>query len=103
MEDVKYKSIPGYEGLYEVTDRGGVISLSYGSTKTPAMLRHNVSKASGCHTVALSKNNEVKRHSVAQLVAEAFVKNPDPDKYTAVRTKNGNKDDLRADNLQEKH
>lgn len=99
MKATKVKSIPGYEGLYEVTDKGEIISLCYRKGNRPAALRHNRSQF-GVHSVILTKDGIRKRYSVARLVAEAFVPNPDPRKYTHVRPRNGDQNDLRAENLE---
>lgn len=91
----EYKDIPGYGGLYGVGRDGTIVSFQ---KKKPRILMQNIDKKDGCHTVALSRNGVVKRHSVAQLVAQAYIPNPCPDKYECVRTK-GDPHDMSADNL----
>ena len=95
----EYKDIPGYEGLYRVTKNGEVISLNYRKGDKANVLRHNLNQ-SGNHSVSLTKDGIKKRCSVARLIAEAFVSNPDPRRYTHVRPKNGDQNDLRAENLE---
>lgn len=76
-----YKDIPGYEGLYQVSNLGNVKSLPKGDGNGN---RERLLKLEVCaknHTsyyrVALSKNGVVTRYQVHRLVAQAFVSNPD--------------------------
>ncbi|GAA4435508.1 hypothetical protein GCM10023188_27560 [Pontibacter saemangeumensis] len=76
MEEI-YKDIKGYEGFYQVSDTGKVISLSYKRTGKPRELkqsisdfRHNVPFA----YVSLSRGGKARPRPVAFLVAEAFLR-----------------------------
>ena len=66
----EWKEIPGYEGLYEVSNTGNVKSL----------IKNNIIKGfinkKGYIQVSLSKNGIIKKFSVHRLVAQAFLQNP---------------------------
>ena len=65
--------IKGYEGLYEVSDKGMVKSIGYGKERilSPGKLQN------GYLRVNLCKNGEKKNLLVHRLVAQAFIPNPD--------------------------
>ena len=89
MEEI-WKSIPNYEGLYEVSNLGRVKSVRKNKILKP-ILNGKYFK------VSLSKDNKGKIH---QLVAEAFLKHT-PNKYEKVVDHiNGDKLDNRVENLQ---
>lgn len=80
MEE-RWRSIPGYEGLYEVSDRGGVRSLDRVSTDSIGRQRRWPGKrlsllravAGNYRSVSLSSAGQVSRCYVHRLVWEAFV------------------------------
>lgn len=74
----QWKSIDGYEGLYEVSSYGRVRSLdrfdefgriTWGRVLSPTDNGH------GYYTVQLSNEGSQKRHYIHRLVAKAFIKN----------------------------
>lgn len=67
-----WKTIAGYEGLYEVSDQGRVKSLKYGKEKIlkPGKI------SSGYLIVNLCKDGKVKHTLVHRIVAETFIPNP---------------------------
>ena len=67
-----WKSIAGYEGLYEVSDLGRVKSLWYGKEK----ILKPQKDSSGYLLVGLCKNGHKKKTLVHRIVAEAFIPNP---------------------------
>ena len=93
------KDIPGYEGLYAITDRGEVLSLSFRNNKTiktrqePIVMKPRVNH--GYLTITLQKCGKQKSYYIHRLVAEAFVENPNG--YKVVN----HKDEDRANNLPE--
>ena len=77
-----WKSIEGYEGLYEVSNLGNIKSLErkcdsrYWRPVRERILKPAQSKG-GYYGVILSNNKIKKRHLVARLVLTAFVSNPE--------------------------
>ena len=96
----EWKSIPGYEGLYEVSSYGRVKSLErYKSNnggiqliKEKILKPHNTKK--GYLTVQFSN----KIFKVHRLVAEAFI--PNPDNLPMVNHKDEDKTNNNVDNLE---
>jgi hypothetical protein len=102
-----FKDIPGYEGLYQVSDLGNVKSLSrevLNRGEFPAIVKEKILKInivkSGYYLVGLCKEGKVKTMSVHVLVAMAFLGHiPDGNKIE-VDHKNEIKTDNRVENLQ---
>ena len=72
----EWRPVVGYEGLYEVSDWGNVRSLNYNKTGKVKELK----KILNCHdyyVVCLHKNRKQKEGKVHQLVAKAFIPNPE--------------------------
>lgn len=88
MEEI-WKDIPGYEGLYQVSNLGSV--RRDGKLRAYGMCR-------GYPQVSLCKNGLVRMYYVHRLVAEAFV--PNPDQHPIVNHKDENPLNSRADNLE---
>ena len=87
-----WKDIPGYEGLYVVSNNGRVMNVRSGR-----VLRGIVNNL-GYIMVGLSKSGKVKMVSVHRLVAEAFIKNPD--NLREVNHKDEDKSNNNVDNLE---
>ena len=68
----KFKSIKGYEGMYEVSNLGKVKSLNYSHTKKEKIMEGGVNNL-GYRIVTLSKDGEQKTKTVHKLVAEYFL------------------------------
>ena len=73
----EWKPIPGYEGLYEVSNYGRVRSFKW-SSKGKILSPGNTGKdGSGYCFVNLYKDGKAKKHcTIHRLVAEAFIPNP---------------------------
>lgn len=73
----QWKSVYGYEGIYEVSNLGNVRSIDridFGGRKLKGVpLSHNVNGESNRHTVMLYRNGKRRRVQVHVLVLEAFV------------------------------
>lgn len=92
MTQIKW--VDGYEGHYAVTDDGRVISYKTGE---PVFLTLRLKKT-GYIQVSLSLKGKAKEHSVHQLVAKAFIDNPN--NYTEVNHKDGKKRNNKKVNLE---
>lgn len=74
----KWKDIDGYNGMYQVSNKGKVRSWKnnkWGKLKSPKIL--SAFKVNGYFRVALSKNNNATQYSIHRLVCEAFIPNPE--------------------------
>ena len=76
MKEV-YKPIEGYEGLYEVSNKGNVRSLlnRYKNTKGIFLLSQENAKSGNMHYKRVQLSNPRKRFLVHRLVASAFINN----------------------------
>ena len=83
----KWRDVPGYEGLYKVSDQGEVKSLRSGCAV--AVIRGQY--------VNLSKGGRMEKVKVAYVVAREFVRNEEMRPY--VVHVNGDRTDHRAENL----
>lgn len=92
-----WKGIDGYIGKYEVSNFGKVRSLNYKNSGFPRELTFE-KNPKGYYAVDLCKNGKRKKHSVARLVAAAFVENAH--NLPEVNHKNEDKTNNRADNLE---
>jgi hypothetical protein len=92
-----WKSVTGYEGLYEVSNIGNVRSLPRFTTRG-VMLKFAPDK-DGYYKVCLSNSNSKKSISVHRLVAIAFLPVPEKDQ-TLVNHKDENKQNNCALNLE---
>lgn len=89
-----YIQIIGFEGLYEISNQGQVISLYFGKRK---ILKPGIMN-SGYYFIPLRKAKKAKNFSVHRLVALHFISNSD---YTLeVNHKDGNKLNNHASNLE---
>lgn len=103
----KWKPIRGYEGFYEVSNKGQVRSLDrvtftkrgkgFYTKRKGKLLAQNKDK-DGYQKVILSKDNMSKTPFVHRLVATAFIENPN--KYPVINHKNEIKDDNHVRNLE---
>lgn len=66
-----WKDISGYEGLYQASSFGRILSLKRG-----IILKQQLNP-SGYYYVALSKDGKAKRFLVSRLIAKTFIPNPD--------------------------
>lgn len=94
--DIMWLPIPGYEGVYEVSQSGQVKRLA-GSPKCHKDRILLPIRVKGYEYICLCKNCVIKRTGAHQLVLLAFV---GPSNGLWVNHKNGIKDDNRLENLE---
>lgn len=99
-----WKSVLGYEGLYEVSNFGNVITKQRyvngprGLAKRKEHILKSFKSNSGYLRVSLYKNGLEKHFSIHRLVAIAFI--PNPENKLEINHINGVKDDNRICNLE---
>lgn len=101
-----WKEIPGFEGLYQVSNQGRVKSLAkviwngkgYFTSKEKVL--HPNTLAKGYYQVELKKDGKRCCHQVHRLVAMTFIENPSPADLNQVNHLNGDKQDNRVENLE---
>lgn len=106
MEEI-WKEIPGFEGLYEVSNIGRVRSLdrfvidayySKGHIQKGRIHKNTLSKA-GYYTTSLTDKNKIKKHYyIHRLVASAFI--PNPNNYPVINHIDENPRNNSVDNLE---
>lgn len=96
-----WKDIKGYVGLYQISNLGRVKSLKRitvdGKTIKERILKPGTDKP-GYEFIILRKNNKSHNLMIHRLVAEAFIENPN--KYSCVNHKDGNKLNNNVSNLE---
>ena len=102
-----WKPIAGFEGYYEVSNRGRIrsvdriVTMKNGRKRLTQgkMLKPFVYNGDGNYTgVVLSKDGNHRKHSIHRLVAQAFV--PNPNNLPEVNHKDENKTNNCAENLE---
>lgn len=86
-----WKDIPGYNGLYQVSNLGRIYSNYYNRLLTPELCK-------GYLRISLSKDKKAKHYLIHRLVAQAFIDNPM--NLPCVNHKNEIATDNRVDNLE---
>lgn len=92
MEEI-WKVIPGYQGIYEVSNLGKVKSLRNNKLLSP-------SKEHGYLKTSLRKDGRQRKFAIHQLVAMAFLGHEPCGHKVVVNHINFNKLDNRVENLQ---
>lgn len=92
-----WKSVKGFEGLYEVSNYGRVKSLNYHRTGEAQILKPGRTNG-GYMNVVLTKDKIRYSKRVHRLVADAFL--PNPNNYTELNHKDENPANNRLYNLE---
>lgn len=101
-----WKDIPGYEGIYQVSNYGRVKSLDRTIEKTNGEVHHltgkilniNVRKDDGTNLVYLWKNNKGHTFLLHRLVASCFI--PNPENKPEINHIDGNRSNNSVTNLE---
>lgn len=103
MEET-WKSVVGYEGLYEVSNLGNVRSVDRTLNCKDGKIKHRKGHLlspktdEGYFRVSLSKDGVKKLYKVHRLVAMAFI--PNPDNLPVVNHKDEDKKNNKVENLE---
>gem|GEM_PF-734995 len=95
-----FLDVPGYEGLYQVSNNGNIKSLSRkfkNRTYGGEIMKGSIDR-DGYKKVLLIKDKNKKKYFVHRLVGLAFIENDLS--HPVINHKNGNKLDNNADNLE---
>ena len=96
MDSEVWRWVPGYEGLYLVSNKGRIFSTPK-KTKPGRIMKQKTTKY-GYKSICLCRDGETSDHRVHRLVASAFVKKTV--NRNEVNHINGNRADNRAENLE---
>lgn len=96
MTHDEWKDVPGYEGLYQVSDEGRVVGTVRRGSSGNEIKSHI--RRDGYRYVVLYKDAKGKNFALHRLVAMAFI--PNPENKREVNHKNGDKTDNRVENLE---
>lgn len=98
MEEI-FKDVPGYEGRYQVSNFGNVLSLNYNHTGKTKTLSAGIG-SSGYYYVMLFNGKKGKTLAVHQLVAMAFLNHTTCGYKLVVNHIDHNRINNRVDNLE---
>lgn len=87
-----WKDIPGFEGLYQVSNHGNILSVKRNKCRKIRKDKW------GYSIIDLNKDSGQRRFFIHRLVAEAFI--PNPGNLAEVNHIDGNKQNNRAENLE---
>ena len=90
-----WKDIKGFEGVYQVSSLGNLKSFK---KDVKGRVLSNTNRKGGYFSVVLKNGNKIRCVRMHQLVAEAFI--PNPNTLSQVHHKDGNKQNNCMDNLE---
>lgn len=96
MKKEIWKDIPGYEGLYKVSNLGNVKSLKRNGIK--GIILKGEKDEFDYKRVTLCKKNKTKKYKVHRLVAQAFI--PNPNNLPQINHKDENSKNNNVENLE---
>lgn len=83
-----FKDIPNYQGKYQISNKGEVLSLDYNGSKNNPKLLVPKKNNKGYLWVELLKDGKKRQFLIHRLVAQAFI--PNPNNYPIVNHKDEN-------------
>lgn len=92
-----WRDIPGWEGFYQVSNKGNVVSLNYNRTGQRRLRIPRIGKG-GYLYVVLHKNGVSKTMKIHRLVAITFI--PNPNNLPQINHKDENKLNNNVENLE---
>ncbi len=93
----EFRDIPGYEGLYQISNLGNVKSLHYNKSNRQVILKPRMSRHGYCR-VGLHLKGKSKDFYIHRLVANAFLDNPN--NLSDINHKDEDKTNNCVDNLE---
>ena len=97
---MEWKDIKGFEGLYQISNDGIVVSLprnyKYGIIENPTPLKPDIAR--GYFRVTLHKNGKKYKRQIHRLVAQAFI--PNENNYPCINHKDECKTNNCVSNLE---
>lgn len=93
----EWRSVVGYEGIYEVSSEGRIKSINYYG-KCGERIRSCSIRSDGYVSIHLNKDGKGKTKLVHRIVAEAFL--PNPNNLEMINHKNEDRSDNRVENLE---
>ena len=100
--ETEWKPLVGYEGVYEVSNKGDVRRISkwngHGKYIPCKNVLHSILKNDGYVYVTLQKNGMKSNHYIHRLVAKAFIENPN--KYDFVNHLDYDRANNKVENLE---
>lgn len=84
-----WRDVPGYEGLYQVSNTGKIRSLNYKGTGKTRKLKLSVENDGYCHINLYNRDKKRRTHKVHRLVALAFI--PNPNNYPIINHRDENR------------
>lgn len=93
-----WKDIKGYEGLYQISNKGRVKSLGNNKTRKEKILKPKPGNRGYIRVDLCRKGEKPKRFSIHKLVAEHFL--PNPDNLPVINHKDEDKTNNCVENLE---
>lgn len=97
MDKEEWRDIPGWEGVYQVSNKGNIVSLNYNRTRKRRLRIPRIGKG-GYLYINLHKSGVTKTMKIHRIVAMTFI--PNPKNLPQINHKDENKLNNNAENLE---
>lgn len=94
----EWRDIPGYEGVYRISDQGRIMRIKSGPGARPGLILKPYVRPDGYHNITLWSDNVSHKYYIHRLVLVAFLGPPPPNHE--VNHKDGCKSNNCLDNLE---